>query len=160
MKQEEKPKKKKQQEIEGERGELSMTPMIDVTFLLLIFFMVACKFKVFEGKLAAFLPKDVGENPHIVEEPPELPLKVFLRWNAPRKRCRVTVGRIFCGYDSEGIARARQKVRQITQTGLDKAEIEAGGDVRMNWLVQTLNMLTQAGLKEIQFTGSGNPLGS
>ena len=41
---------------------LEMTPMIDVTFLLLIFFMCTLKFKTLEGKLAAYLPKDVGVN--------------------------------------------------------------------------------------------------
>lgn len=45
-----------------EKSELEMTPMIDVTFLLLIFFMCTLKFKTLEGKLAAYLPKDVGVN--------------------------------------------------------------------------------------------------
>jgi biopolymer transport protein ExbD len=39
-----------------------MTPMIDVTFQLLIFFMLTIEFKQLEGKLAAYLPKDVGVN--------------------------------------------------------------------------------------------------
>ena len=43
-----------------EDRELDMTPMIDVTFLLLIFFMCTIKFKTLEGKLEAYLPKDVG----------------------------------------------------------------------------------------------------
>jgi biopolymer transport protein ExbD len=34
--------------------------MIDCTFLLLIFFMLATKFKTVEGRLKAFLPKDRG----------------------------------------------------------------------------------------------------
>ncbi len=41
---------------------MEMTPMIDVTFQLLIFFMLTIKFKILEGKLAAYLPKDVGVN--------------------------------------------------------------------------------------------------
>ena len=49
-------------EIQKEKAELEMTPMIDVTFLLLIFFMCTLKFKTLEGKLAAYLPKDVGVN--------------------------------------------------------------------------------------------------
>ena len=49
-------------EIADEKSELEMTPMIDVTFLLLIFFMCTLKFKTLEGKLAAYLPKDVGVN--------------------------------------------------------------------------------------------------
>jgi biopolymer transport protein ExbD len=39
-----------------------MTPMIDCTFLLLIFFMCSIKFKILEGKLQTYLPKDVGVN--------------------------------------------------------------------------------------------------
>ena len=45
-----------------EECEMEMTSMIDVTFLLLIFFMCTLKFKTLEGKLAAYLPKDVGVN--------------------------------------------------------------------------------------------------
>jgi len=50
------------QEIAKEETSLEMTPMIDVTFLLLIFFMCTLKFKTLEGKLSAYLPKDVGVN--------------------------------------------------------------------------------------------------
>ena len=47
---------------EIEEVELELTPMIDVVFLLLIFFIVTMKFKVLEGKLETELPKDVGVN--------------------------------------------------------------------------------------------------
>ena len=50
------------EEIASEEHEMEMTPMIDVTFLLLIFFILTLKFKILEGKLAAYLPKDVGVN--------------------------------------------------------------------------------------------------
>ncbi len=49
-------------DIQDEKIEMDMTPMIDVTFLLLIFFMCTLKFKLLEGKLTAYLPKDVGVN--------------------------------------------------------------------------------------------------
>ncbi len=49
-------------DIQDEKIEMDMTPMIDATFLLLIFFMCTLKFKVLEGKLTAYLPKDVGVN--------------------------------------------------------------------------------------------------
>lgn len=49
-------------ELQSEVVEMEMTPMIDVVFLLLIFFIVTLKFKVLEGKLTAYLPKDVGVN--------------------------------------------------------------------------------------------------
>lgn len=49
-------------ELASEEVTMEMTPMIDVTFLLLIFFMCTLKFKTLEGKLSAYLPKDVGVN--------------------------------------------------------------------------------------------------
>jgi biopolymer transport protein ExbD len=55
-----------------------MTPMIDVVFQLLIFFMLTIEFKQLEGKLAAYLPKDVGVNAGKAEqkEKVEIVLKV------------------------------------------------------------------------------------
>ena len=56
-------KKEKFQEVKPE-----MTPMIDVTFLLLIFFIVTLKFKTLEGRLDAALPKDRGTANTQIEE--------------------------------------------------------------------------------------------
>jgi biopolymer transport protein ExbD len=47
---------------------MELTPMIDVVFLLLIFFIVTLKFKVLEGKLPTYLPKDVGVNATPVDD--------------------------------------------------------------------------------------------
>ena len=54
-------KKRKSRELEDVPA-LPLTPMIDCTFLLLIFFMLASRFKSTEGKLKAFLPKDRGQS--------------------------------------------------------------------------------------------------
>jgi biopolymer transport protein ExbD len=45
-----------------------MTPMIDITFLLLIFFIVTLKFKTLEGRLDSNLPKDMGTSNAETEE--------------------------------------------------------------------------------------------
>lgn len=47
----------------------NMTPMIDVVFQLLIFFMLSMHFKEVEGKLLAQLPKDKGLAPSHVLNP-------------------------------------------------------------------------------------------
>ncbi|KKM69589.1 hypothetical protein LCGC14_1449200, partial [marine sediment metagenome] len=52
---------------------LRLTPMIDVTFLLLIFFLLACRFQLSEGQIEATLPKVVDDPP------PVLPVLVTLR---------------------------------------------------------------------------------
>lgn len=48
--------------MEETKAELSITPMIDVVFLLLIFFLLASRFKPTEGDLKAYLPKDRGQG--------------------------------------------------------------------------------------------------
>ncbi len=48
---------------EVERTELNMTPMIDVVFQLLIFFMLSMHFREVEGKLLSQLPRDKGTAP-------------------------------------------------------------------------------------------------
>jgi len=44
------------------KDQMDLTSMIDVTFLLLIFFICTLKYKRLEGKLTAYLPKDMGVN--------------------------------------------------------------------------------------------------
>jgi len=39
-----------------------LTPMIDVTFLLLVFFLCTMKFRTFEGRMDAALPKAFGSG--------------------------------------------------------------------------------------------------
>ncbi|MCB9914313.1 MAG: biopolymer transporter ExbD [Planctomycetes bacterium] len=61
-----------------ETAELEMTPMIDVTFLLLIFFMCTLRFKTLEGRLAANLPTDVGVNVGLTEPPEAVEVRLVL----------------------------------------------------------------------------------
>jgi Biopolymer transport protein ExbD/TolR len=44
----------------SEAFDINLTPMIDVVFQLIIFFMCAMKFKTLERKIEAYLPKDRG----------------------------------------------------------------------------------------------------
>jgi biopolymer transport protein ExbD len=139
--------------------DLNMTPMIDCVFQLLIFFMLTGKFVSAEGQLAAFLPRDRGTLNFPNRPPDVLPARVLLRWNPTIGRCKVYVGQVLCNYDEEGLRRALQRVREIKQTGVKDAEIDASGDVPMHWVVQALNMLIVAGMPGIHFTGALDPLG-
>ena len=65
-------KKKKRYVIEEMAFEASnMTPMIDVVFQLLIFFMLSMHFKEVEGKLLSQLPKDKGLIKKILAQAPK-----------------------------------------------------------------------------------------
>ncbi len=50
----------KQAQAGSEEEQLELTPMIDIVFNLLIFFMCATTFRTEEGVLQAFLPRDRG----------------------------------------------------------------------------------------------------
>ncbi|MCH7890992.1 MAG: biopolymer transporter ExbD [Gemmatimonadetes bacterium] len=69
-------KKKKKELVEAE---IDLTPMIDVVFLLLIFFMCTLKFKTLEGKLAAYLPKDVGVNTSEAEPKEKVEIRLTVK---------------------------------------------------------------------------------
>ena len=53
---------RKSRTAELEEVSLDLTPMIDIVFNLLIFFMCATKFRTPEGLIEAFLPKNRGQS--------------------------------------------------------------------------------------------------
>ena len=65
--------------IAEEEFSMEMTPLIDVTFLLLIFFLLTIKFKILEGKLAAYLPKDVGVNTSPAEPKEKVEIRIDVK---------------------------------------------------------------------------------
>jgi hypothetical protein len=58
---------------------LDMTPMIDCIFLLLLFFLLSCKFIALEGQLSSFLPKDRGLQATAIQ-PKLVNVTLFLQW--------------------------------------------------------------------------------
>ena len=74
----------KKKDLGRDECEMEMTPMIDVVFLLLIFFMCTLRFKTLEGKLAAYLPRDAGVNPW--QELPIDKVDILIRVSEPGTR--------------------------------------------------------------------------
>jgi biopolymer transport protein ExbD len=63
---------------EEKMPESNMTPMIDVVFQLLIFFMLSMHFKEIEGKLLSTLPKDKGLQSSAVLQPELQEIRIVL----------------------------------------------------------------------------------
>lgn len=145
---------------------LPMTSMIDVVFLLLIFFMCATKFKMPEGDLRAHLPRNRGK----ASEPVVI-----------SKSCRVTLsteaGRIVCRADDRTIPngewtdfeaargrepgpslaaleehlRQRQKLSPgLSPTGLPVI-IDFAEDVPWKYVVDVLNLCHRSEITDISF---------
>lgn len=67
---------------EGEETEMNMTPMIDIVFQLIIFFLITLKFKTIDRRIDSQLPKDRGLAPTPAKPPEFEKIKVkFFRKN-------------------------------------------------------------------------------
>ncbi|MFT5731702.1 MAG: biopolymer transport protein ExbD [Paracoccaceae bacterium] len=167
-------------EIMEEKCELQMTPMIDVTFLLLIFFMCTLKFKVLEGKLGAYLPKDVGVNTSEAEPKEKVDIRLdvikkgrMMRWDNETKRPvpyteadRAEGLRFF--YDSTreirytvgprrftDLAEVTKALQSIKAREPDKeATIDPRIDVTTKDVVEALDAVMYAGYDNVTFKGS------
>jgi biopolymer transport protein ExbD len=132
------------------RAEAPLTPMIDVTFLLLLFFLLTFVFRPLEGKLPGSLPGTGGDR-----EPPriERPLRITLR---PTGRDRT--GAVY-EVDGHGplIRTPRELARVLErQAALDGAEkrpvvIMPRGDVQWRWAVEAFNQSVRAKFEKIGF---------
>ena len=145
-----------------------MTAMIDVTFLLLIFFMLAAKFKTAEGQMNAYLPKE-GFNRGPAED--EEKIRILLRWCKPSgyktssdprwgrpvlKGGNPVVG--FQLFERQGRPDFSEMIRFIhrqkknwgTQKEMEVI-IDSDPLVSWNWVIQTVDSLVGAGLKKVSF---------
>ena len=64
---------------EPEETEMNMTPMIDIVFQLIIFFLLSLKFKAVDRRIDSALPKDRGiqATQQFVDELPMITVKLF-----------------------------------------------------------------------------------
>ncbi|MFH1227047.1 MAG: biopolymer transporter ExbD [Planctomycetota bacterium] len=74
-------KRKIQVDLSEASMEINMTPMIDVIFQLIIFFMCSIHFKSLEGKLYSYLPKDKGMAETTVTDPELDEVRILLSYD-------------------------------------------------------------------------------
>jgi len=160
--------------IDEEEPRIGMTPMIDVTFLLLVFFMCTLQFKTLEGKLAAYLPKDVGAIPGPAD--PVEKVEVVLRVLAPGTRLEPAGGRPWSGREGKRFRYGGDRVieyavgpRRTTERGAlarRLAELHRQGPARplaidarrgvvLDEVIGVIDAALDAGFEEVHFVGSG-----
>jgi biopolymer transport protein ExbD len=168
-------RKRKMAEATSDDADMEMTPMIDVTFLLLIFFMCTIKFKTLEGKLSAYLPKDVGVNtsPATPIEKVEIKMQVMnegTRYKAVRSGTPTEPwdgeGRFVYGPDRainfsigprsfSDIDGVRVRLKEVFAATPERpVTIDPRKGVVYADVVKVLDAAIQAGFEEISFAGS------
>lgn len=162
-------------EAQEEEVELQLTPMIDVSFLILIFFMLM-PFKTLEAKMVAFLPTDKGIQP-IPQDPAEkFTIKVHIMPRDHKKRGWGPGGRtevlmpttvVYKVGDREAKDLAEvgrwilEQKNQAQAQGLTPdnivGEIKAGHKIPHKFVVAILNKFNQARMEKVEFYGTKIP---
>ena len=134
---------------------LNLTPMIDVVFLLLFFFLVASRFSSREGMLPAQLPARVAPAAAGV---PRTPIRIRLVPDAAAPHtCSVTVDGHRPGPFPIRELAAELKRIQDPELGFDAGtpvHLLAGDDVDWDHVVNAYNAALAAGYERILFVAS------
>jgi biopolymer transport protein ExbD len=131
--------------------EMQMTPMIDVTFLLLVFFMCTIRFRLLDGKLDTWLPRSEGVNANT---------------EMSKMLERIDISLEQAGYVPEGfvvLLNGRrmfdldQLCSMLTRFRLEDPAAEVivrpGEGIEYSHVVATVNECLRAGLTSITFRG-------
>lgn len=136
---------------------LQITPMIDVTFLLLIFFMLL-PFRTLERKVAAFLPKDRGlaKTKIKLEEKPKI--TVELKRKKEEKVTRVKLLDQEIGSGQQGFTILDQRIKQIAGNNEElPGEINAWAWVPHRDVIRAIDSFMKANVTDLTFVGAPPP---
>jgi biopolymer transport protein ExbD len=86
----------------GFKSELNMTSMIDIVFLLLIFFVMSFKVVEMEGDFSVKMP--LAGSGAVTVDPTDLPLKLRLRADATGKLVSMSLNEISLGTDFDQLS--------------------------------------------------------
>ena len=130
-----------------------LTSMIDVVFLLLIFFLCTLQFRVLEGQLPTHLPDDMGGRAGVVSTL-QLPLELWLVRDAAGPRVavgpRVGPDRSDAGWIGVGGVERRVAAARARDPDL-RVLIRAGTGVLHEDVVGVVDACLSAGIARITF---------
>ena len=129
---------------------MNVVPMIDILFCLCVFFMCSFKFKELEGRLGAWLPKDLGNGPMLTDPPPEI--RVALTWDSEQERTVRRFGQRTVDSDDELSALLSSMHADYVLMGRDNVPVTVDGDERVPWnqVVSVLDMAKRLGIERVE----------
>ena len=133
------------------KAELSLTPMIDVVFLLLIFFMVGMKFKELDRKLEADLPK-AGKPLDDDNQPPPSEIWIMIKNTGTRTSPRPKIiidQRPFTRFDD--VKNTLSRLARAPGARQDPVIVAPDDDALHGWVMQILDFLNQLQFRNINF---------
>ena len=140
-----------------DEAKMNMTPMIDVTFQLIIVFLCSMKFRTLDQKIEAFLPKDVGLSTAPATAEVEVKVSVKLARAPGAETTHVyLLGSKLGTSQTPGIwDNLAQRLREFrSQDEKVKAEIDADPDVMHGDVVSALDSFMAAKIGNVVFKGT------
>ena len=134
----------------SERADVAMTPMIDVVFLLLIFFVWTASFQIVEMALPSLLTEMVGaganQDVNLEEEDFE---SVIVRIQQDNDRIRWTVN----DQPTDSLADVRERLRRVATIRSDLPVLIAPAEqIQLGFVLDVFDIARDAGFQNIQFT--------
>lgn len=135
-------------EVEHEKNELNMTSMIDIVFLLLVFFVMTFKIVEMEGDFTVRMP--LAGDSSSVSDVTDLPLKLRLRADNDGKLTSMSLNEINLGTD---FTKLRANVIGLVGTdepgeGDDGPEIEIDTDYNLRYAYVIQAITSVSGYKD------------
>ena len=133
---------------EAQKAQLSMTSMIDIVFLLLVFFVMTFKIVELEGDFSIRMP--LAGDKSTVTDPTDLPLKLRLRADDKGHLTSMSLNEIDLGTDFDGL---RANVVGLIGTsapveGEDGPELEIDTDYNLRYEYVIRSITAVSGYKE------------
>lgn len=131
-------------EVEHEKNELNMTSMIDIVFLLLVFFVMTFKIVEMEGDFTVRMPL-AGDSNSVVDVT-DLPLKLRLRADNDGKLTSMALNEINLGTDF-----TKLRANVISLVGTDEPiegdkgpeiEIDTDYNLRYSYVIQAITSVS------------------
>ncbi|MFK8112701.1 MAG: ExbD/TolR family protein [Rubripirellula sp.] len=133
---------------EGQKSELSMTSMIDIVFLLLVFFVMTFKIVELEGDFSVRMP--LAGSGAATTDPTDLPLKLRLRADENGKLTSMSLNEISLGTDFDQLrANVVNLIGATTPAeGGEGPEIEIDTDYNLRYEYVIRSITSVSGYKD------------
>jgi len=128
----------------------AMTPMIDVVFLLLVFFVWTVSFQLVEQVLQSELSSQIGAEPSLLQEPPPEAdfdnVVVKIGWDGTRANWQINERQL------ASIDAVQQQLSMIAGIKADAPVIlDPTGSVPLGHVIEAYDVSKRAGFAEVSF---------
>ena len=142
-------RKKRKKGVGGEDMQLQMTSMIDVVFLLLIYFVITANFTIDEGTLVATMPGNSAQDQPEDELDPPTNIELTtsgdnVTYSIVVNGQRIPDATALAGFMKSRVATGQMKIDDIVQ-------IKPQGEVRWQHVVNVFNACVSAKLENVGF---------